>query len=166
MLAEAFQVWVGFERLLAVPIAHFLNVFKPGQAYRLLFYILAGASGIGTYAAFGGPIPNQPSHSENMPLGMLLAGLTLMFGFMAFRPWPVINGSPIKPGAYLWDEVHGSPPPNVPQDVTAEVQVIEGAMDIIVGIWMFNKFADTFKDVAEGANDTKNAIFGWWGNLF
>jgi hypothetical protein len=167
VLAEGFAIWGDFSHAFAVPIAHFLNAFKPGQGYRILFYALTLVTGVSTYAAFGGKLPNRPSHSDNLPLGMLMAGATLMFGFMAFRPWPSINGSPIKPGAYLWDELHGSPPPKGQEGVSAaEIQVIEGSMDILVGMWLVQKFADSFKDLAEGAYDVKQSIFGWWGDLF
>lgn len=165
-MAEAVAVWMDVIHALAVPIAHFLSAFRPGQAYRFLFYILTLITGLAAYRAYGGSLPGRPSHSDNLPLALLLSGAALMFSFMAFRPWPSLNGAALKPGAYLWDELHGTPPPRGPVTTTADVQEVEGVLDVILGLWVVIHVAGTIKDVAEAAQDAKNAIFGWWGNLF
>ena len=47
---------------------------------------------------------------SNLPLGILLLGVAGLAGFMAFRPWPVSGGNPIKPGAYAVEILQGHPP--------------------------------------------------------
>jgi hypothetical protein len=107
------------------------------------------------------------SDEANLPLAILLLGGALLCAFMAFRPWPVIGGLPVKPGAYAWEIAHGQPPTPGPATISnTEIHLTEVGLDSIVGLWAIQKIASTADDTATAVNDFKNTVFGWWGDLF
>jgi hypothetical protein len=77
-----------------------------------------------------------------LPLGILLLGVSAMAGFMAFRPWPMPDGSPIEPGAYAVEILQGNPPAaSNPPDRQADISVIEGGIMALIIIWAAGKIA-------------------------
>lgn len=77
-----------------------------------------------------------------LPLGILLLGVAAVAGFMAFRPWPMPGGNPIKPGSYAVEILQGKPPAaSTPPDRQADITVIEGGLATFAGLWAINKLA-------------------------
>ena len=80
----------------------------------------------------------------NLSLGLLLLGLAGIAGFMAFRPWPVPGGQPIKPGTYAVEILRGSPPAAGTESNTqrqADITAIEGGLAALLGVWALSKLA-------------------------
>ena len=80
-----------------------------------------------------------------LPLGILLLGVTAIFGFMAFRPWPVgSSGKSLKPGTYAVEILRGHPPAaSEPADRAAQITTIEGGLATLLGVWAVSKIAGT-----------------------
>lgn len=82
------------------------------------------------------------SDNAMLPLGILLLGVAAIAGFMAFRPWPMPGGNPIKPGAYAIEILQGKPPAaSTPPDRQTEIGIIEGGILAAFGVWAANKLA-------------------------
>lgn len=87
-----------------------------------------------------------------LPLGILLLGVSAIAGFMAFRPWPMPGGNPIKPGAYAVEILQGHPPAaSLPPDRQREITVIEGGLVTLLGIWSISKLANGVSGLLGGA---------------
>jgi hypothetical protein len=141
-----------------------LNMFKPGQAWRLVFTgvtVGVGAGAVVTFRAGG------RGGGDHLPMAILLTGAALLAGFMAFRPWPVADGKPEKPGAYAYQIFEGQAPAAGPAGVSpAEVQTTEFALGTVEAIWALSKVSGTLKNITEAVYDAKQAALGWWGDLF
>ena len=92
------------------------------------------------------------SDDSNLPLGILLLGVAGLAGFMAFRPWPMPGGNPIKPGAYAVELLQGHPPAaSNPPNRKADIAVIEGGLVTLLGVWAASKLASTLSGIGGGA---------------
>lgn len=141
-----------------------LNMFKPGQAWRLVFTAATVGIGAGAVVTFrsGGR-----GGGDHLPQAILLTGAALLAGFMAFRPWPVADGKPEKPGAYAYQILEGQAPAAGPAGVSpAEVQTTEFALGTFEAIWALSKVSGSLKNITESIYDAKQAALGWWGDLF
>ena len=88
---------------------------------------------------------------DNLPLGLLLLGVAGIAGFMAFRPWPMPGGNPIKPGAYAVEILQGHPPgASTPPDRKADIAVIEGGLVTLLGVWAASKLAGALSGLGGG----------------
>jgi hypothetical protein len=107
------------------------------------------------------------SDEGNLPLGILLVGIALLLGFMAFRPWPTPENKPIKPFAYMYEILEGQTPAEGPPALTpGEVHVTEFALDTFVAIWSLQKITSGVDNIATAIEEAKQAALGWWGDLF
>jgi hypothetical protein len=80
-----------------------------------------------------------------VPLSILLVGLSAMFGFMTFRPWPGTSGSvrsasqPISLTAYIYGILKGRPPPAGVAPGDQDVEGIEIGLWALLAAWLFSK---------------------------
>jgi hypothetical protein len=80
-----------------------------------------------------------------VPLSILLVGLSAMFGFMTFRPWPGTSGTvrspsaPISIPAYIYGILRGSPPPAGVDPGDQDVEGIEIGLWALIAVWLFSK---------------------------
>ena len=152
-------------RQLAFMIDRAFGMFKPGQAWRMVFAAAGFASAWYAVQEF------RDGDDDGFTLALVLTAVAGLALFMGLRPWPAVSvgGStlPIKPGAYVYDVFKGEiPEAGPPATSEAEVDVIQATLDLILMVLIIQKIAETVYDVAEAANATKNTIFGFWGNLF
>ena len=90
-------------------------------------------------------------NDSNLPLGLLLLGIAGIAGFMAFRPWPMPGGNPVKPGAYAVEILQGHPPgASTPPDRKADIAVIEGGLVTLLGVWAASKLAGALSGLGGG----------------
>ena len=151
--------------LLAYLIDYPLSMFKPGQAWRLVFTAVTALLAFGSFKVYSQQSGN--AGHEKLPLAILLLGGALLTGFMAFRPWPNPDGKAIKPGAYAYEILEGQVPAAGPPAISpAEVQTTEFAMDLFAAIWALQKMSGTIDNIATAIEEAKQAALGWWGNLF
>jgi hypothetical protein len=103
----------------------------------------------------------------DLPLAIALIGGALLAGYMAYRPWPVASGKPVKPGAYAFEILEGQVPAAGPPAVSAaEVQATEYALDMVLGIWAVTKLSKVLLNVAQTLYDAAMAgLAGFQGLL-
>jgi hypothetical protein len=146
----------------AVILDRAFGLFAPGQGWRMVFGVTAGAAGIGSYRAFhsGGQ-----DGDGNLPLAILLMGVAAVALFMMARPWPQTSAGPVKPGAYVVDVLEGKPPPAGPQAFSpTEVHLTEAGLGAILGVWAAGKVGQSLGGIAAGAaagGGILGKIWGW-----
>ena len=150
-------------RDIAVVLDRAFGMFKPGQGFRTVAFVVAILAGLGAFKTFA----TDDERGSKLPLTLGLTGVMAMAMFMSFRPWPVVGDMPIKPGAYAEDIATGQVPPQGPPATSPdEVDAIQAGLDLMLGVWVTTKIAQGIASVATAADETKQTIFGWWGNLF
>jgi hypothetical protein len=145
----------------AVVLDRAFGLFAPGQGWRIVFGVTAGASALGSYRAFrtGGE-----DGDGNLPLAIALAGVAAVALFMMARPWPQTAGGPVKPGAYVVDVLQGAPPPAGPQSFTAsEVHLTEAGLAALLGLWAAGKLGQSLGGIAAGAAAGGGILGKVWG---
>jgi hypothetical protein len=101
----------------------------------------------------------------NLPLAILLLGAAAVCGFLAVRAWPQSSGAAIKPGAYVVDVLHGTPPPAGPPAFSSgEVALTETGLSTLVGIWAAGKAAGALKGLGSAAGGM-SGLLNWMKNL-
>lgn len=155
------QAVIDTNHTLAYALDTALTMFKPGQAWRIVF------AGITVGLGAGAVIVYRQGDDKRLPLVIALTGGGLLTGYMAFRPWPAPTGKPIKPGAYAYEILEGDVPAEGPPALSpVEVQATEYAIGAFEAIWFTQKLASVFGNLAEAVYDAKQAALGWWGDLF
>ena len=102
----------------------------------------------------------------DLPLAIALIGGALLTGYMAYRPWPVASGKPVKPGAYAYEILEGQVPAAGPPAVSAaEVQATEYALDMVLGVWAVTKLSKVLENVAQTLYDATMAGLAGFSNL-
>ena len=102
----------------------------------------------------------------DLPLAIALIGGALLTGYMAYRPWPVASGKPVKPGAYLYEILEGQVPAAGPPAVSAaEVQATEYALDMVLGVWAVTKLSKVLVNVAQTMYDAAMAGLAGFSSL-
>ena len=100
-------------------------------------------------------------NDSSLPLGFLLLGVAGIAGFMAFRPWPMPGGNPIKPGAYAVEMLQGNPPAaSTPPNRKADIGVIEGGLIALLGVWAASKLASAVGGIGAAAGGAAGAAAG------
>jgi hypothetical protein len=125
----------GFVTDLAKVINFIFEWFQPGQYTRLAAFFAAAVSGGIVIRLY---VTDQSD--DHMPTVFALLGVTLIAGYMAFRPWPVGGaGKPIRPAAYIQDIASGQPTQGPqPADMTGDIRT---GLYVIIGVWVLNKIA-------------------------
>jgi hypothetical protein len=142
----------------------FFSLWYPGNPWRIVF-------GAGAVVAFVHGVRSwrDAATADNpgaaLPLALALFGLAALAAFFALRPWPQVDGKPVKPGFYAAMTLAGTPPQAGPAR-TADVTEIKYSLETVVGLWAAQQAAETVLDLAGTAQDVKNTLFGWWGDLF
>jgi hypothetical protein len=112
---------------------------EPSQEWRIVCLAVAGA------AAYG----SVRFHSSSFPLSVGLLGGAIVFGYMAFRPWPVSSSNtPERLGPYAVDVVSGNPPEPGPAP-SSHVGEIQAGLEALAAVWAAGQAA---KGLGNAAN--------------
>lgn len=145
----------------AVVLDRAFALFAPGQGWRIVFATGAAAAGAGAVKTYR----DDGQGDGQLPLAILLTGVSIMAAFMALRPWPQADGQPIKPGAYTVDVLKGEPPPAGPGSIPAgEVELTEAGLATLVGLWAAGKVAGgigSAANAAAGLGGILGKVWGW-----
>lgn len=99
----------------------------------------------------------------NLPLAILLLGLGSVALFLMARPWPQTSAGPVKPGAYVVDVLHGTPPPPGPPTFSqGEVHLTEAGLGTILALWAAGKTGQSLAGVAAGAGAAGGLLGKVW----
>lgn len=131
----------------------FFEFFQPGQMTRLGAGVVAVGTGYGAMRMYASPRGN-----DQLPLIFLLAGVTVMSGYMALRPWPQSAGKPIRPAPYAVDIIRGDIPSGSP--VANETTPLEYGLVAILGVWVVSKSAGLASGAAGVIGNLWNALKG------
>lgn len=122
----------------------FFQWFNPGQGWR-------AAMGVSGVLLAGISFKSYTNASASaLPLAIITGGSALMLFYMAFRPWPLSSGKPIRPAAYVVDILKGTPPGAGPAP-SNDTDAIEIGLAGVLAIWGANKAAGVIGNVAQAA---------------
>jgi hypothetical protein len=134
----------------------FFHFFKPGQGWRILFGVGAGASAYGGIRSWQSAAGSDDTTSA-LPLAVLLFGVAFLCAFMTLRQWPTgSTGAPIKPAAYATDIIQGHAP-QAGAPPSSDADAIEAGLGALLALWGASK-------VASGLSGLGN-LLGGLGNL-
>ncbi len=130
----------------AVVLDRAFGMFQPGQGTRIgvaAGTVAAGAAGIRSWRQ-----ATSEQGGGSFPLAVGLLGLAVLGAFIALRPWPMVSGKPIKPGAYAAAVLEGHPPKATKATQAGAVTAIQAGLDSILLLWAIGKVARAFSAVS------------------
>lgn len=117
----------------------FFHFFKPGQGWRILFGVGAGAAGYGGIRSWQSAGQADDATSA-LPLAVLLFGIAFLCAFMTLRQWPAPGGKPVMPAAYAVDIVEGHAPA-AGAAPSSDADAIEAGLGALIALWGASKVA-------------------------